>query len=252
MSRMEKLSRPPWRHWTAERIIELLREDAARRGRAPLASQWGRATPERPSSKTVQTRFGSWRRALFVADLPPTPPTRRWSDAEIIASIRRWAALNGGPPTSREWAKAAPGRPSSNTVAEHFGGWSAAIKAAGFKPHRQGGVPRTHCARGHELAGENLGVDARGHRYCKACRRAYDRAWKRRRRGVKRSGPPPPRQGYKAGLYAARREAGLCGRCGRMMADDGYATCEHCRAEMRAHWRERYAAARGVAALHAG
>ena len=45
---------------------------------------------------------------------------------------------------------------------------------------------KTHCPHGHPFAGDNLYVSPRGHRTCKTCRRAIDRARSGRRR--KRAG----------------------------------------------------------------
>jgi hypothetical protein len=42
---------------------------------------------------------------------------------------------------------------------------------------------KTHCPRGHEYAGDNLGVYRQGSRYCRACKRVKDRDWHRRRAG---------------------------------------------------------------------
>jgi hypothetical protein len=227
----------PWR-WTDQRIIELIREDSAPRPSVAShrvgASHAGPALREDGGGPLRLVR-----RALFVAGFTPAP-TRRFSDEQIVGLIREWAAQHGEPPTSKDWEKAAPGRPCTHTVAGRFGSWSQAIRAAGFEPRRSPrGVLRTHCRRGHELAGENLGVDGRGIRFCRACKRARDRASTRRRRRAKPR-KPSKRRSPKAKLYAARRAVGLCGRCGRSTPDDGYVTCGRCRAEMRARWRERY------------
>jgi hypothetical protein len=40
---------------------------------------------------------------------------------------------------------------------------------------------KTHCAQGHELAGENIKTNNRGERVCIACKRAVGREWKRAR-----------------------------------------------------------------------
>lgn len=36
----------------------------------------------------------------------------------------------------------------------------------------------THCKRGHPFEGANLGVNRRGHRYCKTCHRLMDDKWR--------------------------------------------------------------------------
>lgn len=39
----------------------------------------------------------------------------------------------------------------------------------------QANAAKTHCKRGHPLAGDNLYTDPKGHRYCRQCKRAADR-----------------------------------------------------------------------------
>jgi hypothetical protein len=37
---------------------------------------------------------------------------------------------------------------------------------------------RTHCKRGHEYSGANLGFDADGYRFCRTCARDAEKRWK--------------------------------------------------------------------------
>lgn len=46
----------------------------------------------------------------------------------------------------------------------------------------------THCTSGHELSGDNLYVDPKGYRRCRACVRRWAREYKERRRGSKVEG----------------------------------------------------------------
>lgn len=50
------------------------------------------------------------------------------------------------------------------------------------KALKESRAARTHCARGHAFSGENLHVDARGHRGCKACQRMMGNRWRREHR----------------------------------------------------------------------
>jgi hypothetical protein len=43
---------------------------------------------------------------------------------------------------------------------------------------------KTHCKRGHELAGDNLIVERTGKRQCRICRHASERAYRERRRAA--------------------------------------------------------------------
>ncbi len=86
-------------------------------------------------------------------------------------------------------------------------------------------MQQTHCKRGHELAGENLYVDARGHRKCKACKRDYVRVQTRLRlgwprelaetapRGVKGAYPVPMKHRRRGPI--ARKPPGLVALTGK-------------------------------------
>jgi hypothetical protein len=43
---------------------------------------------------------------------------------------------------------------------------------------------KTHCKRGHQLAGENLGHDYRGRRFCRPCKRMLNREGRARQRAA--------------------------------------------------------------------
>lgn len=122
--------------WTAGRIIAAIREWVARYGSPPTVQQWEKARPGRPSSRTVRDVFGSWRAATIAAGFTPRTPgePRRWTTASIILAIQAWAAENGRQPSAREWTKATPEAPASQTVRAIFGTWNTAIAAAGFTP----------------------------------------------------------------------------------------------------------------------
>jgi len=65
-------------------------------------------------------------------------PRLPWTRAAVILSIEEWAYQHDGvPPKARE----AIGDllPSVGSVVKVFGTWNAAVKAAGFAPHRRGG-----------------------------------------------------------------------------------------------------------------
>lgn len=46
------------------------------------------------------------------------------------------------------------------------------LRGTGFAARN---AQKTHCPQGHEYAGDNLYVDAKGRRYCQACRRVHNR-----------------------------------------------------------------------------
>lgn len=47
------------------------------------------------------------------------------------------------------------------------------------RPHPRWAYPRSVCAAGHALAGDNVRIDRRGHRVCRACEK--ERAERRRK-----------------------------------------------------------------------
>jgi Homing endonuclease associated repeat/ROS/MUCR transcriptional regulator protein len=57
-------------YWTRDRIIRAMQNDAVRRGRPPISSEWKHAARARPGHGTVKKAFGSWGRALEAAGLP--------------------------------------------------------------------------------------------------------------------------------------------------------------------------------------
>lgn len=65
--------------WTPEKVVEAMRAWAAEHGRSPSAEAWTRVGPGHPCTKTVVTRFGSWRAGLRAAGLEPnrSGPGRR-------------------------------------------------------------------------------------------------------------------------------------------------------------------------------
>jgi hypothetical protein len=75
--------------------------------------------------------FGSWNQALQAAGYDrPRPPA--YTDQQMLDALRDWARRNGRPPTSGEW----DGQPGRDAIAVRFGGWLAALAAAGLAPKR--------------------------------------------------------------------------------------------------------------------
>lgn len=184
--------------WTHERVVAAMRRWARRTGSAPTYAEWSRpngiggglARPSyrrasRPSPHTVARLFGSWNAAVEAAGLEVRRPASDVAKARIISAIRRFADEHGRPPTCREWKRSERDHPSSTTVRDRFGSWSAAIEAAGFEPLKRGGHTRPHCRRGHELTPDNTyWFPKSGRRKCRTC----SRETRRRRDALKRRG----------------------------------------------------------------
>jgi hypothetical protein len=122
-----------------------------------------------------------------------------WTEERILRAFKIWARRRGRAPTAKEWAtptaRQPEGRgrprwraPHPHTVAAVFGSWSAGLEAAGLETrpaHRPQAPQAASCGLGHDLTDPaNVYVRASGQRECRICRRAYDRAWKRRRRAA--------------------------------------------------------------------
>jgi hypothetical protein len=84
---------------------------------------------------------------------------RTEGQAQIVAAIRRWAELYGGPPQTADWEPSRAARagehwrverfragtwPTLNTVRHHFGRFNLAIEAAGLTPNRTPSRIRPH------------------------------------------------------------------------------------------------------------
>jgi hypothetical protein len=104
--------------------------------RSPTRSDWIKAKPNQPSSLTVERHFKYWDRALRAAGLKPyvpdsLPRNYAWGDPDVIQALQTWATEHDGrPPAWHEWLRAAPGRPCTDTVVQHFGTWRSGLAAA--------------------------------------------------------------------------------------------------------------------------
>jgi Homing endonuclease associated repeat len=128
--------------WTRPRVIVEIREWAKRNGRPPRPVDWhrppGAHERERPTDGPVSAIFGNWAKAVEAAGFEP--PQDSWSETEIVAAIRRFAHREGRPPTNREFVqlvRSEPSHPTLGAVLGQFGSWNAALRAAGFAPHRR-------------------------------------------------------------------------------------------------------------------
>jgi DNA invertase Pin-like site-specific DNA recombinase len=87
-----------------------------------------------PPPNTVRLQRRDWARASCAVGRRYRRPAA-WSDEEIIASLREWAAERGRSPNSYEWIDGSPGRPGSLCVRRRFGSWEKALKRAGLEPN---------------------------------------------------------------------------------------------------------------------
>jgi hypothetical protein len=145
------------RRWTRESMIERLRAwAAAHGGYGPRQPDWEtNGHPDWqpnvwPSVSRIRAEFGGWSQALAAAGVPARPreprSVPRWTQNTIVERLRTWAAAHAGQaPRSSDWhARGHPDWsagtwPSASIVRTAFGGWEAALEAAGLtaRPRHQ-------------------------------------------------------------------------------------------------------------------
>jgi hypothetical protein len=155
-----------------------------------------------------------------------------WTESRILFALQVEAARLDRPPAYNEWRRAPrDGRhPTSATVQNVFGSWSAAVKAAGLEARPRYGQPPELCKAGkHLMAVEGYNRPGGG-RQCRACvneRERRQRAARARREAAKRNqrGRAAERR---AKRLAERREAGVCLKCGKHPAEPDRTCCAGC------------------------
>jgi hypothetical protein len=85
---------------------------------------------------------------------------------------------------SGKWFHRQSGR-ELELFADYVTHWMPAPQRPLFK------APKTHCLRGHELAGPNLYLDTEGYKRCRICRRAERQRFRQRRRAALAEASPP-------------------------------------------------------------
>jgi hypothetical protein len=124
--------------YSEESMIRDVRAITKKLGRVPTLEEYDLARGEdMPSSTCIKNHFGgSWINFLEKAGLDTGNRGVRFSDEELIASLRKVAEKLGYTPSSREYDdNFEEGMPTScATFMAHFGGWNEALKAAGLKP----------------------------------------------------------------------------------------------------------------------
>lgn len=125
------------RVWTTGAVVAAIREWYSLTGRWPLAREWERAAPGRPTTSLVVKSIG-WRHALDLAGADPRewnggPGWRGsvvWTKVAIIEAMVAWTLEHGRLPKARDWARAdPPRRPCASTVT-HRMRWGDAAHAA--------------------------------------------------------------------------------------------------------------------------
>ncbi len=120
--------------WTPEAIIR----SAKKWPSTPSSAEWRKGGTKNPSSQTVREVFGTFGAMLKAAGMEARPrkndARKGWDRASICDAIFRWHYAHGKLPRAHEWHTPPEGFPSTATVRRWFGGWNAAMTAAGYVP----------------------------------------------------------------------------------------------------------------------
>jgi Homing endonuclease associated repeat len=115
--------------YTDERLLEELRECAARLGRSPTMREFSLDPEAGPHPQTLVTRFGSWNRAKRRAGLV----ARRFATrSELLGQLQELGAELGRTPTGADLARRRASMPSKSLYWQTFGSFRSALRAAGF------------------------------------------------------------------------------------------------------------------------
>jgi hypothetical protein len=85
-------------------------------------------------ASTITNRFGSWNAAVEAAGLAPRRIRASWSDEQLLAGLRRYAAEHGRAPRSTDRVGLLSRYPSPALAISRFGSWSDALRRAGLEP----------------------------------------------------------------------------------------------------------------------
>ena len=118
------------RQWTNAQILAALRDYARDHGRAPTGAEL--ITNGGPAPNTVASHFGTWNAALDAAGVGRPQRPLRWTEDAVIAALQAFAAEHGRRPQARDFSTAIDRSrwPNPGTVAQCFGSWNTALRAA--------------------------------------------------------------------------------------------------------------------------
>ena len=121
--------------YTRAGLIKQLQKKARKLGRAPTSREINE-DPEMASVETFRRMFGSLKLALAEAGISTRRAKAKYARETLIAQLQRKAAELGRSPKQKE-VSADPEMASVNTFIAEFGGFNAALEAAGLKLNRK-------------------------------------------------------------------------------------------------------------------
>lgn len=129
---------------TAEDIIEDIHAVAEQLGRPPTSQE--HRTHGTHTVTTAQNRFGTWKKALQAAGYQPHIEMRIPSE-QLLDEIWLLVEQRGTVPTAEDMME--HGRYSHRCYFDRWGGWQAAVRAAGFEPQGHPTGPDNHRWKEH-------------------------------------------------------------------------------------------------------
>jgi hypothetical protein len=116
-----------------EQAIEAVQEWYAKHGRLPRRQEWDKAARGRPTTRTIEGRWG-WDKLMAKASGLRSAQLRqaelRGRRRRLLLRLRAARDELGRWPGSREWGRATADHASSRTYARNFHSWEAARRAA--------------------------------------------------------------------------------------------------------------------------
>jgi hypothetical protein len=119
-----------------EQAVEAMQAWYRHHRRVPTRDEWDGSPENRPTSKTIQRRWGWQAMWAEIAGIEPSQLRERRDDRkreDIVRTLRSWTERRGHLPTADDWELADDEHPSRRTVVRLFGSWVTALSQA-FPP----------------------------------------------------------------------------------------------------------------------
>lgn len=111
--------------------LAALRDWSKQHGRFPSRRDWEVAAPGRPSTRTIDRRWG-WQELVEDAGGPGADQLRRVNvqqrQQELLSALRAARHELGRWPTADEWERAKPTHAARRTYIRYFGSWGEACQ----------------------------------------------------------------------------------------------------------------------------
>lgn len=120
--------------YSDKELLEALRRITTDLGRSPQVTD-AMEDDDFPSLQVYYDRFDSWANALERAGIEP-PPSRKYTDDELLVVLREFADSLGRAPTMEE-IQTSESMPGPTVFKDHFGTWNDALREAGLDPVRR-------------------------------------------------------------------------------------------------------------------